>query len=222
MGKTKKIELHESLTSINSLSYSIISYGLFYGVKQAAFFYKLFAYLITNEYLRAVPSLFFGYFISRAMLNTSVNISEKKEWVIVSISLFDFLVLCVITDVLSQNNWIAVTNLLIFNAFVTYLGFWLNKVFVDRVKEKRKEAKEEQKTAEAKQNLADIERSIATTSSEIAKLNNTLAEKKQNIMSLDQEIENRSCPHCSEPFPSKKARDAHKGRCKRNPKNELH
>ncbi|MDB0601347.1 hypothetical protein PL373_09335 [Tenacibaculum maritimum] len=42
---THKVELYESLTSMNSLAYTIISYGIFYGIKQAAFFFKLFAYL---------------------------------------------------------------------------------------------------------------------------------------------------------------------------------
>ncbi|WP_272151843.1 hypothetical protein [Tenacibaculum aiptasiae] len=202
------MELHESLTSMNSLSYSIISFGIFYGIKQAAFFYTLFEYLIRNEYLRLIPSLFFGYFISRAMLNISSNISEDKEWVIKSIALFDFLVLCVITDVLKQNNWISITNLLIFCAFVTYLGFWLNKVFVERVKEKQNEALQ-------KHELADINQSIVEKSNEEALLNKSLAEKKQNLKNIEQEIAERSCPHCSELFTSKRARDAHKGRCKK-------
>lgn len=214
---THKVELYESLTSMNSLAYTIISYGIFYGIKQAAFFFKLFAYLITNEYLRAVPSLFFGYFISRAMLNTSVNISEKKEWVTISIAFFDFLVLCVITDVLNQSNWIAVTNLLIFCAFVTYLGFWLNQVFVDRIKEKRKEANEKQKIAESKQDLAAIKQNVADSSNELAIITNTIAGKTQNLEDLKQEIENRSCPHCSEIFGNKKGRDAHKSKCKNKP-----
>ncbi|WP_299840482.1 hypothetical protein, partial [uncultured Tenacibaculum sp.] len=104
-----KIELHESLTSMNSLSYSIISYGIFYGIKQAAFFFKLFENLIPNDYLRTIPSLFFGYFISRAMLNITANVAKKSEWVSISIAAFDFLILCVIVDLLNQKNWIDIT-----------------------------------------------------------------------------------------------------------------
>ena len=217
MIKSNKIELHESLTSMNSLSYSIISYGVFYGIKQAAFFYTLFAYLITNEYLRVVPSIFFGYFISRAMLNTSVNISEKKEWVIISIAFFDFLVLCVITNVLKKDNWIAVTNLLIFCAFVTYLGFWLNKVFVDRVKDKRTEAKQNQNIADSEQNLVTIQVEIANSNIALARVSSLVAEEKQHLENIKQKIADKSCPHCSELFTSKKSRDAHKGRCSEKP-----
>ncbi|CAA0222156.1 hypothetical protein [Tenacibaculum maritimum] len=220
MKKAQKLELYESLTSMNSLSYSIISYGIFYGIKQAAFFYALFAYLISNEYLRIIPSLFFGYFISRAMLDTSSHISEKKEWVIISISFFDFLILCVITDVLGQDNWKAITKLIIFCAFVTYLGFWLTKVFVDQAKQRKKQAAEKQKKASKKEKLADIEQQIAQASKELAEINNTVADQKQKFEKLEQEVADRSCPHCHEPFPSKKARDAHKGRCKQNPKNK--
>ncbi|XKX07213.1 hypothetical protein R8G61_07885 [Tenacibaculum maritimum] len=209
MKKAQKLELYESLTSMNSLSYSIISYGIFYGIKQAAFFYALFAYLISNEYLRIIPSLFFGYFISRAMLDTSSHISEKKEWVIISISVFDFLILCVITDVLGQDNWKAITKLIIFCAFVTYLGFWLTKVFVDQAKQKQKQANKKEK-------LADIEQQITQASKELTEINNTIADQKQKFEKLEQEVADRSCPHCHEPFPSKKARDAHKGRCKKN------
>ena len=216
---TNKIELHEKLTSIKSLSYSIISYGLFYGIKQAAFFYTLFAYLITDEYLRIIPSVFFGYFISRAMLNTSVNISEKKEWVIISISIFDFMVLCVITNVLKQDNWIAITNLLIFCGFVTYLGFWLNKVFVERVEEKRKEAEQEQNIADSKQTIADIKNNIADSTNELASINTSIAERNQYLENIDQKIADRSCPYCSKVFPNKKGRDSHKGKCPKKPIN---
>ncbi|PKH51889.1 hypothetical protein CXF68_14870 [Tenacibaculum sp. Bg11-29] len=215
--KTNKKELYESLTSMNSLAYSIISYGIFYGIKQAAFFFKLFAYLITNELLRIVPSLFFGYFISRAMLNTSVHVAEKKEWVIISISCFDFLVLCVITDVLNQNNWVDITNLLIFCAFVTYLGFWLNNVFVNRVKEKRKEAIQEQKIADSKHRLADVAQKIEVSNTTLASISTSITEEKQYLENLKQEIRERSCPYCLAPFPSKKARDGHKGRCSDKP-----
>ncbi len=209
-----KKALHETLTSMNSLSYSIISYGIFYGIKQAAFFHILFAYLIPNDYIRIIPSLFFGYFISRAMLNTSVNISEKKEWVIISIAFFDFLVLCVITDVLKKSNWTDITNLLIFCAFVTYLGFWLNSVFVQKVKLERKFAEIDQRKASIEQQLAVNEQILAITEQQ-------LAAKKQDLQNIEQDIEDKTCPYCSEKFQSKKARDAHKGRCKENPKNAI-
>ncbi|MGG8495941.1 hypothetical protein ACQY1Q_05970 [Tenacibaculum sp. TC6] len=215
----KKKPIHERLTSMDSLSYSIISYGVFYGIKQAAFFYVLFTYLIPINYLRVIPAMFFGYFISRAMLNTSVNISEKKEWVITSIAFFDFLVLCVITDVLKQTNWIDVTNLLIFNAFVTYLGFWLNQVFVKKVKTKQQEAQTNQAKATLEHTLAILEQNIAASKENLAILEQNTASKLQEIQKLKQEIEDKSCPYCSTPFSSKKARDAHKGRCPENPKN---
>ncbi|MFL0083672.1 hypothetical protein V2647_14625 [Tenacibaculum maritimum] len=214
---TNKLELYQSLTSMKSLSYSIISYGIFYGIKQAAFVYTLFSYLISNEYLRLIPSLFFGYFISRAMLDISSNISEKKEWVIVSISAFDFLILFVITDVLRQDNWINITNLLIFCAFVTYLGFWLNKVFVDRVKQERKKTNEKQKIASTEQKIAEVKRDLARSTEELAKVNNNIVNKEQTLESMEQEIADRSCPYCHAPFPNSRSRNAHKGVCPENP-----
>ncbi len=234
MNKTKKIELHESLTSMNSLSYSIISFGIFYGIKQAGFFYTLFEYLFRNQYLRVIPSLFFGYFISRAMLNISSNISEDKEWVIKSIALFDFLVLCVITDVLNQDNWISIINLLIFCAFVTYLGFWLNKVFVDKVKEKQNEKRKKQNLADSKQILAEIKESITgsnqkldgvnqkITDSEnkLTEISNLITEKKQDLEKIEQEITDRTCPYCNSVFSNKKGRDTHKGRCPKKSTNQ--
>lgn len=199
-------EIHTRLTSMNSLSYSIISFGIFYGIKQAAFFYKLFEYLLPNEYLRVIPALFFGYFISRAMLNIAVNISSNKEWVITSIALFDFLVLCVITDVLHQKSVIDITNLLIFCAFVTYLGYWLNQVFVEKAKEK-------QQKANNAQNLAAIKQNIASCSTQLATVEQSLATKKQELKNIEQTISEKACPYCDAVFPSKKSRDAHKGRC---------
>lgn len=215
----QKTELHESLTSMNSLSYSIISYGIFYGIKQAAFFYKLFEFLIPNEYLRVIPSLFFGYFISRAMLNISVNLSEENKWVGVSIAAFDFLVLCVIIDVLNHQNWIDITNLLIFCAFVTYLGFWLNLVFVNQVKQKRKKAKGDEDVANSKQNLAILEDEIVNTNQQLNNLEQSLVEKEQEIEEINQKIADRTCPHCGDYRPNKKSKDAHAAVCKMNPEN---
>ncbi len=220
MKKTQKTQIHESLTSMNSLSYSIISYGIFYGIKQAAFFFKLFEFLIPNEYLRFVPSLFFGYFISRAMLNITANLSKNNEWVSISIAAFDFMVLCVIIDVLNQKNWIAITNLLIFCAFVTYLGFWLNKVFINNIKQKRKEAKELQEIADKEHLLTNVKQNITDTEQNLKEIEQDLAEKKQELQSIKEEIADTTCPHCLERFPNKKSRDAHKGRCKSNPKNK--
>lgn len=229
--KNNKIELYESLTSMQSLSFSIISYGVFYGLKQAAFFYTLFAYLFTNEYIRLLASVFFGYFISRAMLNTAVNISKSKDWVIISIAVFDFLVLCVITDILNQENWKVITNLLIFCAFVTYLGFWLNKVFVDRVKEKQNEKREKQNLANSKQTLAEIKQNISDSKQELENVDQKITEseikltevstlitdKKHDLEKIYQEITDRTCPYCKTVFSNKKGRDTHKGKCPKKP-----
>ncbi|WP_299673300.1 hypothetical protein [uncultured Tenacibaculum sp.] len=222
----KKIEVHESLTSMNSLSYSIISYGIFYGIKQAAFFFKLFENLISNEYLRVIPSLFFGYFISRAMLNITANVAKKSEWVSISIAAFDFLILCVIVDLLNQKNWIDITNLLTFCAFVTYLGFWLNNVFVEKTKQKRKEAQEKQNVADNKVLLASLKQETAAEKQKLTELNQNLADIKQKtateeqkIKAINQELEDRTCPHCGDVRKNKKSRDAHAALCGQNPKN---
>lgn len=219
MKKTQKTELHEALTSMNSLSYSIISYGIFYGIKQAAFFYKLFEYLIPNEFLRVVPSLFFGYFISRAMLNISVNLSKENEWVGISIAAFDFLVLCVIIDVLNHHNWIDIANLLIFCAFVTYLGFWLNFVFINQVKISREKASVKQNLADLQRLLAETDQSIAKGKHELQTLEQDLASKKEHLERINQNIADRTCPHCGDFRPNKKSRDAHAAVCKMNPDN---
>ncbi|WP_299124233.1 hypothetical protein [uncultured Tenacibaculum sp.] len=232
--KIIKVELHESLTSMQSLSYSIISYGVFYGLKQAAFFYTLFAYLFTNVYVRLLASVFFGYFISRAMLNIAINISKSKDWVIISIAFFDFLVLCVITDILNQDNWKVTTNLLIFCAFVTYLGFWLNHVFVDKVKEKQNEKREKQNLANAKQILAEVKEGITDSNQKLDSVNqkitdsetkltevsSLITEKKQDLEKIEQEITDRTCPYCNSVFSNKKGRDSHKGRCPEKPQKE--
>ncbi|WP_275552735.1 hypothetical protein [Tenacibaculum piscium] len=150
-----KIPLYKSLTSMRSLAVSIQSYNLFYGIKQASFFYILFEYLIPNDYLRVIPSLFFGYFVAKAMLNIAVNIPEKKEWVIVSIAFFDFLMLCVILDIMHKTDWIEIINLLIFCGFVTYIGYWLNQVFVLKV-EKTEKTESEQNRTDAEQIITEL------------------------------------------------------------------
>ncbi|MCG8856714.1 hypothetical protein G1L11_07650, partial [Tenacibaculum finnmarkense] len=151
-----KIPLYKSLTSMRSLAISIQSYNIFYGIKQAAFFYLLFEYLIPNDYLRVIPALFFGYFVAKAMLNIAVNIPEKKEWVIVSIAFFDFLMLCVIVDIMHKTDITEITNNLIFCGFVTYIGYWLNHVFVVKV-EKTEKTESEQKQTELEQVIAELE-----------------------------------------------------------------
>ncbi|MCD8405802.1 hypothetical protein G1K75_09490 [Tenacibaculum finnmarkense] len=151
-----KIPLYKSLTSMRSLAVSIQSYNIFYGIKQASFFYLLFEYLIPNDYLRVIPALFFGYFVAKAMLNIAVNIPEKKEWVIVSIAFFDFLMLCVIVDIMHKTDTTEITNNLIFCGFVTYIGYWLNHVFVVKV-EKIEKAESEQKQTELEQVIAELE-----------------------------------------------------------------
>uniref|UniRef100_UPI003517190B hypothetical protein n=2 Tax=Tenacibaculum dicentrarchi TaxID=669041 RepID=UPI003517190B len=163
-----KIPLYKSLTSMRSLAVSIQSYNLFYGIKQASFFYILFEYLIPNDYLRVIPALFFGYFVAKAMLNIAVNIPEKKEWVIVSIAFFDFLMLCVIVDIMHKTDITEITNNLIFCGFVTYIGYWLNHVFVVKV-EKIEKAESEQKQTELEQVIAELE---------IVKIEKFILEKK--------------------------------------------
>lgn len=228
---TEKRELYEYLTSMKSLSYSIISYEIFYGIKQAAFFFKLSALLIANEYFRIVPSVFYGYYISKAMLDTSSNINEKKKWVILSISIFDFLILCVITDVLTQKNLVDVIYLLIFNSFVSYLGFWLNHVFVEKVKEKQNEKREKQNLADAKQILAEVKQNISDSKQELHSVNQEITEsetkltevssligaKNQDLEKINQEIADRTCPYCNAIFSNKKGRDTHKGKCPQKP-----
>ncbi|MCG8762939.1 hypothetical protein G1K46_09370 [Tenacibaculum finnmarkense] len=189
-----KIPLYKSLTSMRSLAVSIQSYNLFYGIKQASFFYILFEYLIPNDYLRVIPSLFFGYFVAKAMLNIAVNIPEKKEWVIVSIAVFDFLMLCVILDIMHKSDWIEIINLLIFCGFVTYVGYWLNQVFVLKVKEKELEEKSEKEQvylhkiagSEQKAELLNIE--IADSEQKAELLNIEIADSEQKAELLNIEI----------------------------------
>ncbi|MCD8415743.1 DUF874 family protein [Tenacibaculum dicentrarchi] len=236
---TNKKELYKSLISMNSLSRSIQSYNIFYGIKQAAFFFILFTSLIPNDYLRIIPALCFGYFVSKAILDIAVNIPKNKDWVIISISIFDFFMLCVITNVLKQPSWTAVINLLIFCGFVTYIGYWLNQVFVLKVAEKEAEEKAEleQNRADAEQvgaalnnAKAELEQNRADAEQVGAALNNAKAELEQNradaeqVRAVNNQIDlvdaiDLICPHCNADFPSKKSRDAHKGRCKMNPKN---
>ncbi|MCG8734626.1 hypothetical protein [Tenacibaculum finnmarkense] len=245
----QKKPLYKTLTSMRSLAISIQSYNIFYGIKQAAFFYLLFEYLIPNDYLRVIPALFFGYFVAKAMLNIAVNIPEEKEWVIVSIAFFDFLMLCVIVDIMHKTDITEITNNLIFCGFVTYIGYWLNQVFVLKV-EKTEKADTQKLIASLEQRLVAYEMQVTElekngTDADHGRPNTDHGQPNTDHgrpntdhgqpstdhgrPNTDQVKEgsqtdlldsiNNTCPHCKLVYPSKRSRDSHKGKCKLNPKN---
>ncbi|MCD8443207.1 hypothetical protein LNI88_11445, partial [Tenacibaculum dicentrarchi] len=81
----------------------------------------------------------------------------------------------------------------------------------------------EQVEADLNNAKAELEQNRADTEQVEADLNNAKAELEQN-RAVNNQIDlvdtiDRICPHCNADFPSKKSRDAHKGRCKMNPKN---
>ncbi|MFL0063719.1 hypothetical protein, partial [Tenacibaculum maritimum] len=176
---TNKKELYKSLTSMRSLAISIQSYNIFYGIKFASFFYLLSVSFIPNSYVRILSALFFGFFASKTMNNIGIHIEKGKEWVIVSLAIFDFLMLCVILDVFHKKDSIDILNSLIFCSFVPYLGYWLNHVFVLKVNEKEAEAKTEQLKADGEHHLASLEHEIKSSSIDLASLNEEIASKKE-------------------------------------------
>ncbi|WP_299840474.1 hypothetical protein, partial [uncultured Tenacibaculum sp.] len=130
----------------------------------------------------------------------------------------------VIVDLLNQKNWIDITNLLIFCAFVTYLGFWLNNVFVEKTKQKRKEAQEKQKVADNKGLLASLKQERAVEEKRLIELKQKLIETKQEkavveqkIKAINQDLKNRTCSHCGDVRENVKSRIAHEAVCKKNP-----
>ncbi|ALU74326.1 hypothetical protein AUW17_05290 [Tenacibaculum dicentrarchi] len=179
------------------------------------------------------------------MKDIGINIERGKEWVIVSLAVFDFLMLCVILDVFHKTDHIDILNLLIFCLFTPYLGYWLNHVFVLKVKEN--EAKEK---ADTEQLIASLEQRLVTYEIQIAELEQNEAStdhsqpntdhgrpstdhgqpntdhgrpstdqvKAANQTDLLDSID-KTCPHCERISPSKRSRDSHKGKCKMNPKN---
>ncbi|WP_370407949.1 hypothetical protein [Tenacibaculum dicentrarchi] len=161
----QKKQLYKSLTSMRSLAFSIQSYNIFYAIKFASFFYLLAESFIPNSYIRITSSLFFGLFSSKTMKDIGIHIEKGKEWVIVSLAIFDFLMLCVILDVFHKTDHIDILNLLIFCLFTPYLGYWLNHVFVLKVKEN--EAKEK---ADTEQLIASLEQRLVTYEIQVAEL----------------------------------------------------
>ncbi|WP_233898332.1 hypothetical protein [Tenacibaculum piscium] len=241
----QKKQLYKSLTSMRSLAVSIQSYNLFYAIKFASFFYLLAVSFIPNDYVRVLSAVFFGFFTSKTMKDIGIHIEKGKEWVIVSLAVFDFLMLCVILDVFHKNDHIDILNLLIFCLFVPYLGYWLNHVFVLKVKEN--EAKE---IADTQKLIVSLEQRLVTYEMQVSEFerNGTDADHSQpntdhgqpntdhgqpstdhgqpntdhvkagNQTNLLDSID-KTCPHCKRVCPSKRSRDSHKGKCKMNPKN---
>ncbi|MCD8435850.1 hypothetical protein LNJ03_11155 [Tenacibaculum dicentrarchi] len=184
-----KKPLHETLTSMRSLAISIQSYNIFYGIKFASFFYLLAVSFIPNDYVRVLSALFFGFFTSKTMKDIGIHIEKGKEWVIVSLAVFDFLMLCVILDVFHKKDSIDILNSLIFCLFVPYLGYWLNHVFVLKVKEKEVKDRQEYLTIDQQRASLKEELKILNT----AKLDFELKKKEieifnQKSSSFDQKV----------------------------------
>ncbi|MBE7649249.1 hypothetical protein [Tenacibaculum finnmarkense] len=175
--KKLKKPLHKTLTSMRSLAISIQSYNIFYGIKFASFFYLLAISFIPNDYVRVLSAVFFGFFTSKTMKDIGIHIEKGKEWVIVSLAVFDFLMLCVIFDVFHKKDSIDILNSLIFCLFVPYLGYWLNHVFVLKVKEN--EAKEQEEYLTIDQQRASLKEEIEILN--IAKLDFELNKKEIEI-----------------------------------------
>ncbi|WP_275552675.1 hypothetical protein [Tenacibaculum piscium] len=180
----QKKQLYKSLTSMRSLAVSIQSYNLFYAIKFASFFYLLAVSFIPNDYVRVLSAVFFGFFTSKTMKDIGIHIEKGKEWVIVSLAVFDFLMLCVILDVFHKTDHIDILNLLIFCLFVPYLGYWLNHVFVLKVKEN--EAKEIADLEHSRADLEQILKTISSSKAELADIKNHSENVKHNLADIEQ------------------------------------
>ena len=216
-----KKKLYERLVSLESYSYTIISFNIYYGAKIAAYLFSLIGNLIPNFYLRFITALFFGFFVSRALMKISYYIEEKQEWVIIAIACFDFLILGIVLRVHDHfGNWKQVYENLIFALFITFLSYWLIKNFVKVVRGLAKKATLEQMIAELDQNLADLkqikdceEQKTEKAKKQLGLINKQIAKANLELAEKDQEIRDTTCQYCDIRWKNKKARDAHQAKC---------
>ncbi len=226
---TPKKKLYERLVSLESYSYTIISFNVYYGVKIAAYLYNLIQGLIPLSSIRFLISVFFGYFVARALMKIAFYIDPKKEWVIEVIACFDFLILGVVLRVHDHiGDWKQVYEDLIFASFITFLSYWLIKNFVRVVRSKTKKASLDHIIATLNQNITARKEKIAELEQETTKVNHLLdtknkkvAEAKQELAKIYQEIKDITCVHCGLRWKNKKARVAHESKCIKNPNKKI-
>lgn len=210
---TKKI--HERLLDINSISLSVILYGIVVGIELGAFVFKIFEALIPNHHVRVLFSLVIGALSSKALVDISNNLPKKIRLnVTLSISVLEFLIMTMILDVLKQDHWEDMVSLTLFSLFVPYMGFWLNHTFPRKAKKKIKQEKRNQKEIikGVKETVKQLEERKKKTEENLKEIEGNHRENKERLLRLlkttKKSIEH-SCDDCGRIFSSYQGKNRH-------------
>ncbi|CAL2077508.1 conserved membrane protein of unknown function [Tenacibaculum sp. 190524A02b] len=195
MIRKDKYSLEEKITSLRAISLTVLMYIFGYAFKLTVLFNSLLTERIPSIELRFTTSFFTGVAISSILLFVSIHEVNKKVPYVISV--MDSIILLLVFDVFNSSGFKEVFTVVFISLFMAFVGYQLINVFVAKLKEEK---------AKLKQSFREIEQEFSEKKQEVIKLERKLAELKEH-----------TCEYCEEPFNSKNALNAHKGKCKYKP-----
>ncbi len=197
---------YERIISIESVTYNIRFLQIFYAIKYGAFFFTLFLKLIPDEIIRSIASVAFGSYIAYSYINITYKFYDSK-YVKESVSVLDFLVLCVITDLLNQDKWQSYVYLILFNTCVAYFSYLITNGFVLSVRQEKEE--ELNNSKETVKELKEKAKKLKENVKELKEVERNQKEKVDEIIEVLNPIVRLTCIGCGETFKNIQAKNRH-------------
>ncbi|CAL2091859.1 conserved hypothetical protein [Tenacibaculum sp. 190524A05c] len=197
---------YERIISIESVTYNIRFLQIFYAIKYGAFFFKLFSVLIPILIVNSIASIAFGFYIAYSYINITYKFYDSK-YVKESVSVLDFLVLCVITDLLNQDKWQSYVYLILFNTCVAYFSYLITNGFVLSVRQEKEE--ELNNSKETVKELEEKAKKLKENVKELEEDERNQKERVDEIIEVLKPIVRLTCSGCGETFKNIQAKNRH-------------
>ncbi len=189
--------LEDKMTSLRAVSIAVILYILGYALKLSVLLFEILTPIITNDIFRLIAAGVTGTALSSGLLIVSLSGSNKLTPY--AIAFMDGLMLLMVFDVFNSSSLNDAMKSGFISFFMAFIGYQLITVFA---------AKYEQSKSGITQAISDIDTERSEKQQELSDL-------KQKLI----EIQQTTCEHCQKEYQSVNALNAHKGKCKENPKN---
>ncbi|WP_271407405.1 hypothetical protein [Tenacibaculum soleae] len=189
--------LEDKMTGLRAVSLAVLLYIVGYAIKITVLLNNVLLPVISNELMRYTASVFTSVALSTGLLIVSVN--EINKYTPYIISMMDAVMLLLVFNIFTATSFYEAFTLIFISLFMAFIGYQLINVFV--IKHKRLKADKQQA-------ISEINNEYSKSLQELNDLNQKLSEAKQT-----------TCQYCEKEYQSVNALNAHKGKCKKNPKN---
>lgn len=189
--------LEDKMTSLRAVSIAVLLYIFGYALKISVLLIEILSPIISNVGVRFIAAGFTGVALSTGLLIVSVN--DQNKYTPYIIALMDAIMLLLVFNVLNSTSINETMTSSFISFFMAFIGYQLISVFVTKYK---------QTISEKQQAIIEINTEHSEALQKLNELKQKLSEAKQT-----------TCQYCEKEYQSVNALNAHKGKCKKNPKN---